>query len=85
MSAKGVLKSLLEHLAFGGSVGGINLLMRSIIPVFMRILQKSHVFSLIPFSCVDFKLGGCRSGHHAGLGHQKVSNYLLFRWINNCF
>ena len=29
-----------------------------IIPVFMRILQKSHVFSLIPFSCVDFKLGG---------------------------
>ena len=84
MSAKGVLKSLLEHLAFGGSVGGINLLMRSIIPVFMRILQKSHVFPLIPFSCVDFKLGGCRSGH-AGLGHQKVSNYLLFRWINNCF
>ena len=39
-------------------MGGINLLMRSIIPVFMRILQKSHVFSLNPFSCVDFKLGG---------------------------
>ena len=84
LSANGVSKFCSNIWLLVEVLGGINLLMRSIIPVFMRILQKSHVFPLIPFSCVDFKLGGCRSGH-AGLGHQKVSNYLLFRWINNCF